>query len=420
MTDGASSSARQTLYGIGDGWHVDVCAASPLALCRFSSRISRFFRCPEIGSDPPSFLRFLMRRMRECDYDLLLPTHEEVYLLSRFESLLEQKSRFAVPPLAALRAMLGKVEFAITMNSLGLPIPRFEILESIDDLDRYDRFPFFLKRNFGTAGRGVTKIENVSGRQTAIEKLRSEGHSAAGSIRLLAQQPAAGQMCVAQAVFGRGELVAVHSARVLRSGVGGGSLLRVSTEQPRVVDDLRRLGRHLKWHGALFLEYFWDPEKQTPNYIECNPRIGEPENARLSGVDLVAALASVSLDPFGATAGAFGRTKPGVRSHIGFVALIGHAIEGGSRRELYRQWRAMARREGPFAEAENEMTRPAEDVQSLIPAAFVTAQLLLRPATAEKLVEDTVRSYALPRSAVEQIENMDEPSWESLNHSGIA
>jgi len=353
----------------------------------------------------------LIAQLQQTNYDLLLPTHEEVYLLSRFQNLLSQKTRFAVPSLTSLRAMLGKIEFAEAMRSLQLPVPSFQILHSVDDLKRYDRFPCFLKLNYGTAGQGVRRIDNASQRQAAMDDLQTSGQSLQGSMRVLVQQPAVGQMYVAQAVFCRGELIAAHCAKVLQSGVGGGALLRVGTEQPLVVRHLRSLGRELEWHGALFLEYFWDPAKDFPEYIECNPRLGEPVNAKLSGVDLVGALAAVSLDPEGTKPGDFGHTQPGVRSHIDFIALLGYALEGASRATLYRQWRMMTRQAGSFAEASSELTRPQEDRGSCLPAAFVIARLLHRPAAAEKMVASTVRNYALPQSAIDEIDQLDEPAW---------
>jgi hypothetical protein len=158
----------------------------------------------------------------------------------------------------------------------------------------------------------------------------------------------------------------------------------------------------------MFLEYLYDLETESIEYIECNPRIGEPVNALLSGVDLVAALVAVSQGGQDLSFGSFGETTPGVRSHIGFIALIGRASEGATRRELLQEWRDMARHRGTYQNAENEMTRPAVDCLSRIPADFVLARLLARPQAANQMVETTVAHYALPHSAVEAIDRMDD------------
>ncbi len=413
MTDGSSNSARQTLYGLDPAWQIDVCAPSRLAQCRFSSLVNRFLRCPPIGSDPARYLAFLLRQLRSQSYDLILPTHEEVYLLSRFRERFQAEASLAVPSWEAIRHLLGKIEFAQQMHALSLPVPEFEIVTSIDQLASYGRFPFYLKRNYATAGQGVQLIRDAADRAAAIAQLDKREAESSQEIRLLAQRSANGQMCVGQAVFQHGELIAAHCAQVLEAGVGGGATFRAGVRHPEVLQHLRQLGEALQWHGAMFLEYFHDPRADRIEYIECNPRIGEPVNALLSGVDLVSALVAVSQNEQNFSFGSFGETTPGVRSHVGFIALLGRAMKGATRRELIRAGRDMAGHRGAYENAENEMTRPAVDRLSRLPAAFVLARLLVRPRAVHQLVNTTVGQYALPGSAVAAIDRLEESLFEA-------
>lgn len=405
MTDGTSSSARQSLYGIGGSHEVDVCAPSALCQCRFSSHVRRWLRCPPLGSQPEAYFDFLLRQIRRGGYDLLLPTHEEVYLLSKYRDELSQHVGLAVPPFDAMQKMMGKVEFAQTMDSLSLPTPSSEVVTLGPDSAGYDRYPYYLKLNYATAGLGVRLIRGSQEWQDAMDDFRRVGLIEGNSTRALVQQPATGTMCVVQAVFQNGELRAAHCARVLVAGVGGGAMVRVGVRHPEVVAHVRRLGEALRWHGAMFLEYLYDDAAGRPSYIECNPRIGEPVNARLSGVNLVEVLARISV---GQQVDSREEPAAGVRSHVGFVRLIAAAMNGATRSELWRLWRSMRHGEGIYQEAANEMTRPAEDRLSRIPAAFVIGQLLLRPSSAVRLVEGTVNNYALSAATVRVIDAMSE------------
>ena len=91
FTEGASLSARQTLYPLGGRYEIDVMDPDPLCQCRFSSFVGRFIRSPSFSKQPAEFLRFLCELVREQKYDVVLPTHEQVYLLSRFRDSLSRR-----------------------------------------------------------------------------------------------------------------------------------------------------------------------------------------------------------------------------------------------------------------------------------------------------------------------------------------
>src|SRR5205085_10841046 len=136
------------------------------------------------------------------------------------------------------------------------------------------------------------------------------------------QQPAPGVLGVVQSVFQRGRLVAAHCYLAQELGVGGSARARVSVAHPVVVEQIAAIGRRLNWHGALMLDYLWDPAAERPAYIDSNPRIGETWNATRSGVDLCEAYLNVALDrPVTPTP----PSRVGVRSHSAMTSLLGAA-----------------------------------------------------------------------------------------------
>jgi biotin carboxylase len=56
-----------------------------------------------------------------------------------------------------------------------------------------------------------------------------------------------------------------------------------------------KIGRALNWHGALSFDHIREDASGIPHFIDANPRLVEPMNAWLSGVDLPGALLKISL-----------------------------------------------------------------------------------------------------------------------------
>ena len=88
-------------------------------------------------------------------------------------------------------------------------------------------------------------------------------------------------------------MVASASNLRVREGAGGGASHKQSADQPLGREHLAHLGEHLAWHGALSADVIVGPD--GPMFIDINPRLVEPANARRAGVDLVGALLEAAL-----------------------------------------------------------------------------------------------------------------------------
>ncbi len=399
FTEGASLSARQTLYGVGPYHDIDILDPDPLCQCRFSSFVRRFIRSPSFSKQPAEFLRFITKLIDEGKYDVLLPTHEQGYLLSRFREPLAKRVGLALPEFSSFELLQNKADFSRLLTQLGLPQPHTAMVRTPAEAAQAARYPFYLKLAHGTAGSGVWRIVHeteLNERLAHLERNQLIGPNS----ELLVQQPGRGVQSTVQAVFNRGEIVGIHSFEARQLGVGGMSTARTSADHPLVREHIARLGRHLDWHGALFIDYFYDRESARPEYIEANPRIGETVNALLSGVNLPQLLVDVSRgqSPPSAPLG-----KTGVRSHSFMMILMSMAYEGQGRAALIREIRNHAAGRGIYEKSEDELTRPREDPLSRLPRFWISTQLLAWPPIARRIVAKTVENYALPESAIETI-----------------
>jgi predicted ATP-grasp superfamily ATP-dependent carboligase len=399
FTEGASLSARQTLYPLGPHHDIDVLDPNPLCQCRFSSYVRRFIRSPSFTRQPVEFLRFVMGLIRGGNYDVLLPTHEQTYLFSRFRDAFTPHVGIALPEFASQERLQNKAEFSRLLDELNLPQPESTIVRTRAELGRDWQYPFYLKLAHSTAGGGVFYIQDQAALSERIDRFEADG-LLRGNTEVLVQQPARGVLSTVQAVFNRGELCGIHCFEARRLGVGGMSTARTSADHAIVREHVTRIGKHLAWHGAFFIDYFYDNASGRPEYIEANPRIGETVNALLAGVNMPQLLVQISLGetPPPARLGRFG-----VRTHNSLMILMSLAYEGASRLTLVRELRRFRAGDEPYCNGEDELTRPREDRMSALPFVYTTAQLLAWPHIAKRIVAKTVGDYSLPAELTEQL-----------------
>src|SRR6202045_5218247 len=84
VSEGNSTSAREAITILGLSGHiVEVCDPSPYFLARFSRFGAKFHRCPGMRDDPAGFLSFIEKLLAARHFDVLLPIHEQGFLLAR-------------------------------------------------------------------------------------------------------------------------------------------------------------------------------------------------------------------------------------------------------------------------------------------------------------------------------------------------
>ena len=323
MSEGSSLSARKSLTGLGRaGFHVEVVDGNPFCLARFSKFCRRLHAAPRFGVDPRGYLERVVELVASGRFDVLYPAHEQAFLFARFRDRLSPHVAVALPDVSAFQQLQSKVGFAALLDELGLPSPQTSIAHDENGLRRAaaTAMPAYLKAAFGTATQGVHFVHSPGELARAIEALRptfAEG--------VVIQQPVWGRLARMIGVFAEGELVGFHANRQAAAGVGGGDLVKESISAAGPRRDMAEIGRRLGWHGGLAIDYIVDAEG-TPRYIDANPRLAEPGNALVVGLNLPELLARVSLGERPPPAPA---SPLGVRSHMGVQGLLRAAQKGG-------------------------------------------------------------------------------------------
>jgi hypothetical protein len=244
-------------------------------------------------------------------------------------------------------------------------------------------------------------ISTTADQEAAIAELRENG-GLEGPV--LVQQFITGPVEHVQAVFRKGRLAGIHMYRQVVRGAGGGDAVKESVWRDEVQDHVSRIGKALKWHGGLSLDYIVADPGERLVYIDCNPRLVEPMSARLAGADLAGLLVGVSL---GDGPKDIIRGQPGTRTHLAMQALLGCALRTGSRRAVLRECLDVMLGRGAYDNSREELTPVRTDWQSGIPLLMTAVMLLFNPGAAEHLPKRGWGRHLLTPPTVAVIEKGD-------------
>ncbi len=377
LTEGSSTSAREAVTLLGrQGHHVEVCDPDRHCLARFSRHTARLHAVPGMGLDPGGFLEALAEILGKGVFDVLLPIHEQGYLIAHAGDRLRQFAAFALPDARTYGRVLDKSRFAEVLRETALPQPEMRVARSAGEIETIGEGPVVLKLPVATASRGVWIVDAPAALEPVLARL---DELCAYERGVIVQEFVRGALGHVQAVFDNGALVAVHGYRQLAAGAGGGPSRKVSDTPGDVAEHVTGLGRHLHWHGALSLDYVRDERDGLPKYIDGNPRLVEPMSAALAGTDLMGALLGVTLetDPERLSA-----APDGVATHLSLQVLLGAALGSRSRRAVLSEAWQLIRGSGPYAQSSEELTPVRGDLRAALPVLGAAVALIANPVAA--------------------------------------
>ena len=398
LSEGSSLSSREAITALGLAGHrVELVSSDRMCLGRFSRFVSHVHHAPASGDDPDGYLASVIEAVKVRGIDVLMPVHEQAYLFSAAREKLPAALAVALADFPAFEQVQSKATFSALLTRLQVPQPVTEIIRSADEFCTERPYPFFVKAAFGTASTGVWRVGDADRRDAVLHQL---GQCNAFADGLLVQAAVAGPLERTQAVFDRGRLVASHIYRQVVEGPGGGDVLKISVNRAEVRGIVGRIGEALAWHGALSFDYILDDATGRPHFIDANPRLVEPMNAWLSGVDLPGALLRVSL---GETPPVQAEGREGVLTRLGLMGLLDAARQRGRRGDIAREIGLLASGSGRYRGTIEELVPLRTDPWCAIPLAVVVAKLMGAPDAAARLAQATVAAYSLSAAAIRRM-----------------
>eukprot|EP01030_Chromulinospumella_sphaerica_P007688 gene7688-7517_t len=326
-----------------------------------------------------------------------MPVHEQAYLFAAARHRLPRGLDVALADFAAFEQVQSKTALAELLTRLNVPQPATEIVHSASDFMVSRPYPYFVKAAFGTASTGVWRVGDATERDALARELQRHCAFDEG---VVVQAAADGPLERTQAVFDHGRLVASHIYRQIAAGPGGGDVLKTSVLRPDARSHVERIGAALRWHGALSFDYIVDKKSGAPLFFDANPRLVEPMNAWLSGVDLAGALLRVSL---GETPPAELQSREGVITRLGLMGLLDAASRRGRRGDVLWELTLLTCAAGRYRGTEEELVPLLTDPHCIVPLAVVLGGLLMSPTSGASLSRRTVDAYSLTPAAIARL-----------------
>jgi biotin carboxylase len=405
LSDGAGLTARQCATVLARAGHqVEALSPGGLCLARMTRHVRRVHRVPALGHDPFGWLDAALGVAARCGADLLLPVQEQVAVMSLARDRIEAAGlATAVPDFGALARVQDKVSAFATLTQAGLPQPPAVVAATAAELEDAAELglPAFVKTPIGTASAGVRRVAS----REALRRLATdyERRGVFGQGGVLVQQAVAGPLVMVQSVFARGELVACHACERVREGVSGGASHKLGLDLPEAREHLARLGAALDWHGALSADVI--ASEAGIQFIDINPRLVEPVNALISGVDLVRALVEVACS---GTSRPQPPGRPGARTHQLLLAVLAAAQHEGRRGVARELWDGVLYR-GGYRGSREELTPGGGDLLAGVPVTLTALATLVRPAAWRSFTSGGTGAYSLTPAA-----------WAELRRAGAA
>lgn len=396
--EGSSLSAREALSALGPQNHeIVICDPNPLCICRFTKFKTKYYKCPSINDDIEAYYNFIVRVIQKERIDILLPVHEQALLFSKRIHELSKLVKLELPAFESYIQLFSKIKFTKLLDNLEIPHPKTIFCKDRNEVRKNIFYPCFLKLDYGTASQGVWKIDNEDDLDRALDTVSETGNE------YLIQENAQGVFEIAYALYNKGSLIAFHCCQRLREGAGGSSCSKIGIDRPVVRQHFEKIGKELTWHGPLAIDYFYDENRNVPYYIDASPRLVEPMNAFINGVNIPEYLVQLSNNntatiPVSRTAGK--------KSHMLMLALLYLADKNGSRKALVREVFSALRAEGIYADSVEELTNAKNDVLSLVPLMFVIVKLIFSKASSGAISGSTVMNYALSYQTISKILEM--------------
>jgi len=397
LSEGSGLTSRQVATRLGElGHHVEILSSTPVCLTRFTRHVRALHRVPRFADDPLRWFDAANELAKARAIDVLLPTQEQVSVLSALRARLAVAT--VVPDFAALCRVQDKIAAWRTLGALGLPQPASVLVQTEDDLTKIAQFPVFVKRPIATASTGVRRAS------TRDELLSAATALGLGTEDLLIQTQATGPLAMVQALADRGRLVAHHANLRLVEGIGGGAAVKESIILPALGEHLERLVRALDWHGAISMDVIVTAD--GPVIIDVNPRLVEPINAQLAGVDLVGAMLELAGDrhPQALPTG-----RAGVRSRQLLLSVLG-AAQRGSRRAILRELVAALRGQGAYDKTVEELTPASGDLIAALPVIVALLATLIAPSLCRLFQRGAIGPYALTPAGWRRIVAASDPA----------
>lgn len=396
LLDGASLTSRETVTVLGKNSEIDIFSSSKYGISRFS-KFCRTYIQGNASNDIRAYLNQIMTLNDTGNYTVVLPIHEEGWLLSWGKERIKSLPLLISSP-ESYEQVQGKISFARLLDKLEISQPSWCLYPENKNFTLY---PSWVKANYGTAGRGVLKVNSESEMAQALHFFEN-----ATPDELMVQENIDGDYGQVQAAFQKGKLIAIHSSLKIGTGVGGSAAARISIDSSPFIESVSKIGEIIEWNGGITFDFI--KNESGFYFIECNPRMVEPGNAAAAGINFPLIL--IDLTRAKPTLPNLLIGRPGIKTHSTLGLLMGCAEQTGKRRKILKTFFDCIFHLAERKDSTEVLTPIWKDWKSVIPLAVGFIRLLVQPTDVKRMTEDAVAHYQIDRDTIIKLREMLEGS----------
>jgi hypothetical protein len=245
------------------GWRVHVGDSIPCRISGWSHAVQSTVTLASPRFDPTAFIASLSQAIRRHAIDLVVPTCEEVFYLSRYRHALPSTCRILADDFDKLRSLHSKWDFLQLSSECGGNPPPSALVHSIGEASDWAKgAPVVLKPEFSRFGVHVRLYP---------DGIPADASELADMGRWVVQHYRNGQELCSYSVADQGRLVAhavyLPKYRLKRSS----SYYFAHHASARIAAFAARFVARQRFTGQISFDWI-DAGSDSPAVIECNPR----------------------------------------------------------------------------------------------------------------------------------------------------
>ena len=260
------------------------------AMTFFSRYAEKKFIYPSPFRNEEAFIEDLLRYIKKNKIDILLPSHEEGFIIAKHEHRFQGIVQLLIPSYEQVELANNKMKAMEQADKLGIPYPRYHSFKSSGEFENFLEgeisFPVVIKlqKSRGSAGLSYAKNKpelkekfNAVIREFGIKKDLP-----------IVQEYIEGYGLGVSMLYKRAQALAsfTHKRLIELPLSGGTSVERISVHHPKSEQYAKRLLDSLNWNGVAMVEFKVNEKTDEPYFLEINPRFwGSLNQAVVSGVD---------------------------------------------------------------------------------------------------------------------------------------
>ena len=245
------------------GWEVRIADSIPCRLSGWSHSVAETMPLASPRYSPLTFASDLSHAIRKHSIDLVVPTCEEVFYLSRYRSLLPSSVRVFVDDFEKLRALHSKWEFLERARGCGANVPASCLVNSIAEARAWaNGEPLVLKPEFSRFGVHV---------RIYPESLPKDAPELASLGPWVAQRFHAGTEFCSYNIADKGRLLAHVAYRPSYRLRMSSSYYFEPYRSSKIQDFVANFVRKINFTGQISFDFI-ESEDGEITVLECNPR----------------------------------------------------------------------------------------------------------------------------------------------------